>query len=240
MFALALTALLASLVGSPHCAGMCGPFVPLAVPLRSRGVRARVGRALVAYHGGRLAVYVAIGLLAGGFGALLEQGGALLGVQRAAALLAGATMIAIGVVGILRRFGVRLPAPAASSWVARVLHGGIAAAGRLGPVRRAATVGLVTAFMPCGWSYAFAITAASSGSAMHGAVIMTALWLGTLPALTAVGFVADRISPRVRARLPLLVSAMLIAAGGWAMAFRAPIVPIATSSTEAPSKPSCH
>lgn len=240
MFALALTAFVASLLGSPHCAGMCGPFVPLAVPLRTRGTRARAGRSLLAYHGGRLAAYLAIGLAAGGLGSLLERGGALLGLQRAAALLAGATMIAIGVVGIARRLGVRLPLPASSSGLARVLHGMTAAAGRLGPVRRAATIGVVTAFMPCGWSYAFAIAAAGTGTALYGASIMTALWLGTLPALTAVGFVADRLSPRVRARLPLVVSALLIAAGCWAMAFRAPIIPIAPESAEVPSKASCH
>jgi hypothetical protein len=240
MLALALSAFVASLLGSPHCAGMCGPFVPLAVPLRARGSRSRAGRSLLAYHGGRLAAYLAMGVVAGSFGALLERGGALLGVQQAAALIAGATMIAVGVVGIARRLGVRLPLPASSSTLARVLHGATAAAGRLSPVRRAATVGLVTSFMPCGWSYAFAVAAAGTGSAGLGAIVMVALWLGTLPALTAVGFVAERISPSVRARLPVVVSAMLIAMGAYAMAFRAPIVPVAPQAASVPSEAPCH
>jgi sulfite exporter TauE/SafE len=240
MLALVLSAFVASLLGSPHCAGMCGPFVPLAVPLRARGARAHAGRSLAAYHGGRLVTYLVMGLVAGSFGALLEQGGALLGVQRSAALVAGATMIAIGVVGIARRLGARLPLPAVSSSLARVLHGLTAAAARLRPTRRAAAVGLVTALMPCGWSYAFAVAAAGTGTTMHGAATMFALWLGTLPALTAVGFVADRLSPRVRARLPWVVSIVLIAMGGYAMAFRAPIVPVTPETASVPSEAPCH
>jgi sulfite exporter TauE/SafE len=240
MLALTFSAFVASLLGSPHCAGMCGPFVPLAVPLRSRGARTGVARSLLAFHGGRLVSYLAMGVLAGSFGALLEHGGAMLGVQRAAALLAGATMIAVGVIGIARRLGARLPLAGSSSSLARVLHGITAAAGRLSPTRRAVTIGLVTALMPCGWSYAFAVAAAGTGSVGLGALTMLALWLGTLPALTAVGFVAQRASPRVRARLPWVISIVLIAMGAYAMAFRAPIVPVTPATATVPSEAPCH
>lgn len=240
MLALAFSAFVASLLGSPHCAGMCGPFVPLAVPLRARGSRTRSLRSLFAFHGGRLVSYLAMGVLAGSFGALLEHGGTMIGVQRAAALIAGATMITIGLVGIARRLGARLPLGGTSSSLARVLHGLTAAAGRLSPTRRAVTIGLVTALMPCGWSYAFAVAAAGTGTVALAMLTMLALWLGTLPALTAVGFVADRVSPRVRARLPWVISIVLIAMGTYAIAFRAPIVPVTAPTASIPSDAPCH
>jgi hypothetical protein len=238
MFALALSVFVASLLGSLHCAGMCGPFVPLAAPRRGPS---KPWRPLLAYHFGRLGAYLLVGALAGTVGLALERGGSLLGVQRAATLLAGATMIALGIVGLLRRLGLRLPVPDPSSTIARMLHAATAAAGRLGPLRRATTIGLLTAFMPCGWLYVFAVTAAGTGSPEWGAVMMTAFWLGTLPALTAVGVVVQRISPRVRARLPWLVSGLLIAIGVYTIAFRAQVVPAAPAQVESvPTEAPCH
>ncbi len=240
MLALVLSVFVASLLGSPHCAGMCGPFVPLAVPLRRPGASTRAWRPMIAYHGGRLGAYLLVGALAGTFGFLLERGGSLLGVQQAATLLAGATMVAFGVVGIGRRLGVRLPLPDPSSTLARILHTATAAAGRLGPVRRATTIGLLTAFMPCGWLYVFAVAAAGTGSPALGAATMVAFWLGTIPALTAVGFVVHRLSPRVRARLPWLVSGLLVAMGVYAIAFRSQVVPVAPQTENVPTEAPCH
>ena len=55
----ALVILGASLAGSLHCAGMCGPLVVLWAGERA-GIR-ESRRAHVAYHGGRLLAYTAMG-----------------------------------------------------------------------------------------------------------------------------------------------------------------------------------
>lgn len=57
------------------------------------------------------------------------------------------------------------------------------------PVVRAAATGLFTTLLPCGWLYAFVVTAAGTGSGtpLHGAALMAVFWLGTLPMMLTVG-----------------------------------------------------
>ena len=98
--------LLASLAGSVHCAGMCGPFVCLYAGL-GNGTSNRWLH--VAYNGGRLLSYVALGAAAGALGAGADRVGVLVGVSRAAALLAGMLMILWGTSTILSARGIVLP-----------------------------------------------------------------------------------------------------------------------------------
>ena len=77
------TAFLLGLVGSLHCAGMCGP-IAMAQPVTGRTTTAFVtGR--VAYNGGRITTYALMGSLFGVIGSSF----ALLGVQRWVSLIAG-------------------------------------------------------------------------------------------------------------------------------------------------------
>jgi hypothetical protein len=204
--------LTASLLGSVHCAGMCGPFVAFAVGL---GDRARVGRAAlhVAYHGGRLATYCLLGAAAGALGAALDLGGRMAGWQRAAAVVAGGAMIGIGLVAALQAAGVRLaslPAPRMlSDFVARATRD----ASRLPPLPRALFTGLLTTLLPCGWLYAFAVTAAGTGSVWSGAATMAAFWLGTLPILVALGAGVQQLAGALGRKLPLITSLAIIAVG---------------------------
>ena len=94
MIALAGSVLLASLVGSPHCAGMCGGIAAFCGGVGECGGR-RSMAAGAAYHGARAVSYVAVGALAGAFGQLLDAGGAFVGVQRIAALAAGLTVASV-------------------------------------------------------------------------------------------------------------------------------------------------
>jgi uncharacterized protein len=227
MSALLLTVLGTSLLGSLHCAGMCGPFAVLAstsevAPTATGAALTVNGRALslwqshatlqLAYHTGRLFTYIAFGTAAGGLGAALEVGGSLVGVQQAAAVLAGALMIAFGILALLRAAGVRLGS-ASPLWLNRLAGLGYQRANALPPFSRALTIGLLTTLLPCGWLYAFVVAAAGTGSPLHGAVLMTVFWLGTLPILTAVGSAARLLTEPMRRRLPTLTALALIAVG---------------------------
>ena len=116
------TVLLASLLGSLHCAGMCGPLV--AVALGDSRVQSYGGRAMLhgAYHGARLLTYTAVGLVCGLLGAGLNWGSSFFGVQRAAALVVGCVMVAVG---SHRRLAV-----CGSALVATARRGGGTAMGR--------------------------------------------------------------------------------------------------------------
>ena len=121
MTALVAAVFVASLVGSLHCAGMCGGLVAFyaggamgtgaaaGAGVTRGGGTARGGWAAhAAYSLGRLIVYAAIGALAGTLGAALDGiGGTLVGVQRVAAVVAGLFIAPGGSTPCCSRWGSR-------------------------------------------------------------------------------------------------------------------------------------
>ena len=143
---LLVAVVIASFVGSLHCVGMCGPLVAFAVG--DPTARRRASRAWLhaAYHGGRLSTYALVGAVCGVLGAAVDHGGARLGCHRAAALLAGTMMIAVGLAAVLRAVGVRLPQAPLPRMIQRLILAGQRAAFALTPLPRALSTGLLTAF----------------------------------------------------------------------------------------------
>jgi sulfite exporter TauE/SafE len=78
---------------------------------------------------------------------------------------------------------------------------------------RAGALGLLTTLLPCGWLYAFVVTAAGTGHPARGALVMTAFWLGTLPVMIGVGLGAQRMFGPLRRRLPVVSAAALVVIG---------------------------
>ena len=229
MTALLGTVLVASLVGSLHCVGMCGPFVAFyAGGDASRGARRLLSH--ITYSAGRLVAYAALGLAAGAIGAARDLAGSLAGIQRVAAVVAGVVMITWGVLALLRLRGLRvLPVRAGSVvWLQRAFR---VAADRP-PVLRAAAVGLLSALLPCGWLWAFLVAAAGTGSALGGAAVMAAFWLGTVPALVAVGLGAQLLAAPLRRHLPAVTAVLLVALGVFAIVSRPASVAAAVAARE--------
>ncbi len=214
MTALIATVFVSSLLGSLHCAGMCGGLVTFAVGLDPdpRAGRGR-WRLHAAYNFGRLATYVLLGAASGLAGHALDRGGALLGIQRAAALLAGALMILFGVGLLARLAGLRLPQATLPASLTRLLAAAQRGAARLAPVPRAATVGLLTGLLPCGWLWVFAITAAGTGSPLLGALTMAVFWVGTLPVLVSLGVGLQHLAGAARRKLPLITALAIVVVG---------------------------
>ncbi|MCH5373653.1 MAG: sulfite exporter TauE/SafE family protein [Planctomycetes bacterium] len=234
-----LTAVLvASLLGSLHCAGMCGALVAFAVggaEPRSLGARAVLH---VAYHGGRMLTYGVLGGVAGLLGAALDLGASMVGVNRAAAILAGLTMIGVGAVAALRHRGVSLPRWPVPAWMQRILVAGQRAALGLRPLPRALTIGLLTALLPCGWLYAFAVIAAGTGSAVGGAAIMLAFWAGTVPVLASLGVAVQTLTGTVGRRVPMATAMLLVILGlgtvaeRFALSGESLVAPVASSPSQ--------
>lgn len=204
--------LFASLLGSLHCAGMCGAFVAFAVTGGAANPRQRAALH-TAYHLGRLLVYVSLGAAAGFAGAAIDLAGSLIGLQRIAAVSAGALMMAAGIMTILRLRGVRLAHLGVPRAFERRLLAGHRFAADRPPIVRAALTGLLTTLLPCGWLYAFVITAAGTAHAGAGALAMTAFWLGTLPVLVAVGTLAQRATGALARHLPVVTATLVTAIG---------------------------
>ena len=204
--------LAASLLGSVHCAAMCGAFTCLYRRPLSDGQGA--WRAHAAYNGGRLVSYLLLGVLAGVLGSRVNELAHISGVARPAAALAGILMILWAASTIGASLGVRNRLTLAPEWARRLLGQGLIAARDLGAVTRAGLIGLLTTLLPCGWLYTFVVVAGSTGSAIGGAAVMLAFWAGTVPTMSLVAAGADRLLGPFQKRLPL-VSAMVVLALGF-------------------------
>lgn len=179
------------LAGSGHCLGMCGGIVT-AVAL-SRRDAAATQRLLfnLFYHGGRIATYILLGLLAGFFSRTME-------LQALRPLLNGLFLAAnlfVLVIGLCTAFGIR------SFGIAALDGSGWGFLGRLfsrvsasGSVLAAIPAGMLMGLIPCGLVYGVLISAVTSGSVLKGGAMMLAFGLGTLPALLAYGQLASALS----------------------------------------------
>lgn len=186
MWPLLVSTIVASWVGSLHCAGMCGPMVALA-----SGGRARVSHAAL-YNIGRGTSYVLLGALAGWVGHYIDRTGAVwMGVQRIAAIAAAAIMLLWGLWMIFGQHALRHDA--VSRMIQTLLRPLMRAAYQSPSVVRPLWVGLLTPLLPCGWLYLYVATAAGTGSPVLGAWVMAAFWLGNVPVLMALGTVFARM-----------------------------------------------
>ena len=213
MSALIVSVFLASLLGSMHCAGMCGAFVAFAVGLDDPEAARTRARLHAAYNAGRLTTYVTLGAIAGSLGSALDLAGSMVGLSRVAAMLAGATLVVFGGMHLLRAIGVRIAPARPPRFMQTGLRAAHQAAMSLPPGRRALVIGLMTTLLPCGWLYAFVFAAAGTGSAATGALTMAVFWLGTLPILIGVGASIRAISGPLTARLPVVLPLLVILAG---------------------------
>ncbi len=205
---LVLGVLVASLLGSVHCAGMCGGFVCFYAGGAGSGTRAHV-----AYNAGRLTSYLFLGLLAGALGATVDRLGALAGLSRGAAILSGTLMVAWGLSTLMAARGVRLAGLGGWFGGANPLGGLLARVrGRSATVRAAAT-GLLTTLLPCGWLYAFVAAAAGTGRVDRALLTMAVFWLGTLPVMLAAGYGVQRLSGPLRTRLPMVTATAVVVMG---------------------------
>ncbi len=208
MNALIASVLATSVLGSAHCAGMCGGFVTLAC-----GGGASYARMSAAYNFGRLVIYVMLGALAGAIGSLVNVGSISLGIQRGAALLAGSTMVLFGLCLLAQEWSFHRVLPTPPPFLQKFYVSTVARLQQVTPTARAFSLGLLSAALPCGWLYAFLFVAAGTGHALGGMLSMAAFWLGTLPALVLVGALLRRIQSQTLVNIRRALPALLIAVG---------------------------
>lgn len=189
----------AGLVGSVgHCVGMCGPLVlgqtvarlEATPATRMRELDRLFGAALLPYHLGRMTTYTGLGAAAAAVAGGVTDVTGLRWLS--AALLAIAALLFLGYA--LQRLGGVLPT-FATPWLSRGGEGwwGRTVGRSVRPLFqrpigfRGYALGLALGFLPCGLLYGALAAAASSGSALSGAMAMAMFALGTVPALIGVG-----------------------------------------------------
>lgn len=225
MFVLGTAVITASLLGSMHCVGMCGPLALWASGAGDKRSWLSVSIASVLYHLGRLLTYVGVGALAGAAGELMDLGGNLLGIQLVAARLVGLAMLGIAVVQLVNLLtSSRFPKSAVEAKPPSLIARGLA---RIRPrvrqlplAARGLVVGMLTTFLPCGWLYLFALVASGTGQVVAGMLVMAAFWIGTVPALVGLVAGSASLAGRFKKAIPVAVALLLGISGCYTAAGR--------------------
>ncbi|MFA6546059.1 MAG: sulfite exporter TauE/SafE family protein, partial [Limisphaerales bacterium] len=189
------------LLGSAHCAGMCGPLA-LALPATGNA-RATFLAGRVLYNLGRIVTYAALGAVSG----LLGRGFVLAGFQRWISLAAGAAILVS--LFVSSRFALSLPAVTAVGWLKTAL-GSLLQKRSLDSIF---TLGLLNGLLPCGLVYAACAAATATGHVLDGALAMFAFGLGTVPMMLGLSLAGPRLHTLLRFKLQRLVPASLAIVG---------------------------
>ncbi|MGJ8643626.1 MAG: sulfite exporter TauE/SafE family protein [Luteolibacter sp.] len=202
-----LGALVAGLVTSVHCVGMCGPIACGLAAMPSSETERLM--AMTAYHGSRLVSYATIGAICGAIGRQpLEWF-----FGSPAVLLPWVLVVVFLIFG----FGLekKLPRPPAlMKWTAKMRF----RLGKMSPVRSGIALGALTPLLPCGPLYLLFGAALLTGSALRGAEFALAFGLGTVPLLwlaqQQLKYLKKRFKPTtlVRFQRSLAIAAALLIA----------------------------
>jgi hypothetical protein len=195
-----LLALALGLLGSLHCAAMCGPL-QLALPMPPGGPGRVLGGRLI-YQLGRIVTYSLLGVVAGVAGHSLV----LAGLQRWLSIALGAT--------ILIGFFISKKAAVSAPVVRGVMRLKSAMAVQLQQrsLRSLALLGMLNGLLPCGLVYVAMAGAVAGGTLTSGVLFMAAFGLGTTPTMLALSL-SGKILPltwrlKLRSAIPVGVCAL--------------------------------
>ncbi len=183
------TAFVLGLIGSVHCAGMCGPLA-LALP-QSGNARWHFVAGRVAYNVGRTITYCLLGTVFG----LVGKSFLLIGLQRWVSIGLGVLLLA-GLISS-RKLSLWRPLTALVSTVTSQISSRLR--------RRSAAsllqLGLLNGLLPCGLVYVACAGAAATGGLLSGTGYMAAFGLGTVPMLLSISLSGSLVPLAFRAHL---------------------------------------
>lgn len=195
------TTFLLGLVGSAHCAGMCGPLA-LALPVTGNTrVSFLAGRAV--YNLGRIITYCGLGAVFG----LIGKTFALAGLQRWVSLVAGVTILLGPFVS--SRFSLGVPAVKAVAWTKSSLANLL----QRRTLSSLLALGVLNGLLPCGLVYVACAAAAATGSTLAAIESMCAFGLGTVPMMLGVALAARPLKSAFRFKLQRLIPVSLVLVG---------------------------
>jgi uncharacterized protein len=177
-----MTAFLLGLMGSLHCAGMCGPLALMTPVVGTTRTSIVASRAL--YHAGRITTYATIGVVFG----VIGQSVVFAGFQRWLSFVVGILMLLILVLANpLKRQLTRIPLSI------KTLFGKLL---RQRTYRSIFALGATNGLLPCGLVYMAGAASIATGNAALAAAYMVLFGLGTLPMLFAISSAGERLNLR--------------------------------------------
>jgi sulfite exporter TauE/SafE len=175
-----------ALLGSfGHCLGMCGGIVVAysSTKIRDDFTKTKQIIAHLNYSLGRITTYVLLGMMFGFLGGVAMfnnlANGTLLIVAGVFMVFAGLSLL-----GKIKFLTIIEHSLSSTNWYRRNFQE------LLGndSIFSFYMLGMLNGLLPCGLVYFFAVTAASTGSALYGGIVMLIFGLSTIPALFSLGF----------------------------------------------------
>lgn len=204
MEAILIAGLILGITSNLHCIGMCGP-IAMAIPVDRTSNWTILG-GILQYNLGRILTYSLLGILVGSIGVTIETFGFLQWLS----IIAGVFMILFAWrKWLAAKLDANLPMFGIQRWVGHGLGKVIASRSPF----KIPLLGMLNGMLPCGMVYVAMINALLAGNPLSSAGAMAVFGLGTLPAMIAVGFAANRISASVRQKINRAVPYMLTVVG---------------------------
>jgi len=194
-----------------HCIGMCGGIIIAysSTKIEDDWSKKRQSVAHLLYAFGRILTYVILGAIFGFLGGVVMfnnlANGSLL-------ILAGVVMILAGVslLGKIKFLTLIEYSVSSSGWYSKKFRQLL----QTKTLMSFFILGMLNGLLPCGLVYFFAITAASTGSAISGAFVMLLFGVSTIPALFSLGFFVGLYKNSKFRNIMIRVAAMSVVAFG--------------------------
>ncbi|MEI6507111.1 MAG: sulfite exporter TauE/SafE family protein [Bacteroidota bacterium] len=193
-----ITAFLTGLLGSFHCAGMCGP-IALAVPTYGNSSSEKIFSKLL-YNLGRVFTYTILGAILGAFGTGLK----LAGLQQSVSILAGSIIILSVILSRIKKNNFSFQFFSSNFF------------GKLFKQRSAVStlgIGLLNGLLPCGFVYIALIASVATQDIFKGMTFMFFFGLGTIPMMFTVSMIGQFLTIKVRSSINKLFPVFAIIIG---------------------------
>jgi sulfite exporter TauE/SafE len=203
--AILLSALVLGLMGSFHCAGMCGP-IAVALPLHGNTVPQKIFGGTL-YNVGRTITYGIMGAIFG----LLGQGIQMIGVQQKISVIMGAVMIISVLFPALFKNQYRMD-KSMFSLVGKLKK----RIGEMFSIRSFQSlffIGMLNGLLPCGLVYMAIAGAIGTGNAAEGTLYMILFGLGTIPMLLTISLAGNIMGQAIRRKINKLIPVMVVVVG---------------------------
>jgi len=188
------------LTANLHCIGMCGP-IAMAIPVNRKN-NFTILSGILQYNFGRILIYTQLGVLIGVIGITAET----LGTLQILSIIAGLFLIIYAWRKYIGQFFQRsIPMFGLNIFVSKNI--GKVISSNL-PFKNV-FLGALNGLLPCGMVYLGLMNALLAGSPSQSALAMVAFGVGTLPAMLAVGYAANKISSTFRQRINVIIPYML-------------------------------
>ncbi len=194
-----------------HCIGMCGGIVIAysSTKIDEKDSKLSQSIAHLTYSLGRITTYMVMGAVFGAIGGVVSFSGNAIATLT---IIAGVFMILAGlsISGKLKFLTLLEYSFSRSGWYQKIFRSVL----RSRSLSSFYILGLLNGMLPCGLVYFFAVTAASTGSAVLGATVMLIFGLSTVPSLFTLGFFAGIFTRSNFRKVMMNLSSIVVIAYG--------------------------